>query len=62
MSTRASLGEILLAQVESHRTEVFYNLDPMRYGSNFIHNLPGCVRSKGRVACCSLSPGRFQRL
>jgi hypothetical protein len=46
MSTKASLAEILLAQVESHRTEVFYNLDPMRYGSHFIRNLPGCVRRK----------------
>ena len=46
MPTKASLAEILLAQVESHRTEVFYNLDPMRYGSHFIRNLPGCVRRK----------------
>jgi Glycosyl transferases group 1 len=46
MSTKASLAEILLAQVESHRTEVFYNLDPMRYGSNFVRYLPGCVRGK----------------
>lgn len=35
---------ILLAQIEHHRTEVFYNLDPMRYGSNFIKRLPSCVR------------------
>ncbi len=46
MSTKASLAEILLAQIESHRTEVFYNLDPMRYGGDFIRNLPGCVRTK----------------
>jgi hypothetical protein len=44
MSARASLAEILLAQIECHRTEVFYNLDPMRYGSAFVRNLPGCVR------------------
>ena len=36
--------EILLAQIEAHRTEVFYNLDPMRYGSDFVRRLPGCVR------------------
>ncbi len=35
---------ILLAQIESHRTEVFYNMDPMRYGSDFVRKLPGCVR------------------
>jgi glycosyltransferase involved in cell wall biosynthesis len=44
MSRRAALADILLAQIESHRTEVFYNLDPVRYGSDFIRKLPGCVR------------------
>lgn len=38
------LDEILLAQIEHHRAEVFYNLDPMRYGSDFVRKLPGCVR------------------
>jgi hypothetical protein len=46
MSTKASLADILLAQIESHRTEVFYNLDPLRYGSDFVRRLPGCVRRK----------------
>jgi Glycosyl transferases group 1 len=40
---RSTLQEILLAQIEDHRTEVFYNLDPMRYGSDFVRRLPGCV-------------------
>ncbi len=35
---------ILLAQIEQHRTEVFYNMDPVRYQSDFIRRLPGCVR------------------
>lgn len=39
-----SLEQILLAQIEHHRTEVFYNLDPMRYGSAFVRQLPGCVK------------------
>lgn len=39
-----ALENILLAQIEHHRTEVFYNLDPMRYGSDFVRKLPGCVR------------------
>lgn len=39
-----SLDQILLAQIEHHRTEVFYNLDPMRYDSAFVARLPGCVR------------------
>ena len=44
LSPRAQPDEILLAQIEHHRTEVFYNLDPMRYDSDFIKRLPGCVR------------------
>jgi hypothetical protein len=39
-----NLEQILLAQIEHHRTEVFYNLDPMRYDSTFVAKLPGCVR------------------
>ncbi len=38
------LDEILLAQIEHHRTEVFYNLDPLRYGSDFVRRLPSSVR------------------
>lgn len=40
-----SLEEILLAQIEDHRTEVFYNLDPMRYSSAFVRRLPSSVKS-----------------
>ena len=36
---------ILLAQIEHHRTEVFYNMDPMRYPSAFVARLPGCVKT-----------------
>jgi hypothetical protein len=38
------LENILLAQIEAHRTEVFYNLDPMRYGDAFLRRLPGSVK------------------
>jgi hypothetical protein len=44
LPVNAALETILLAQIEHHRTEVFYNLDPIRYGSNFVRKLPGCVR------------------
>jgi hypothetical protein len=44
LKTETSLVDILLSQIEEHRTEVFYNLDPMRYQSNFIRKLPGCVK------------------
>jgi hypothetical protein len=44
MPSHSSLESILLAQIEHHRTEVFYNLDPMRYASAFVRRLPGCVK------------------
>ena len=42
--TTLGMEEILRVQIEAHRTEVFYNLDPIRYGSAFVRSLPGCVR------------------
>lgn len=44
LNSGASLEDILLAQIEHHRAEVFYNLDPIRFGSALILKLPGCVR------------------
>jgi glycosyltransferase involved in cell wall biosynthesis len=44
LSQRASLEEILKAQIEHHRADVFYNLNATGFGSDFIRNLPGCVR------------------
>jgi hypothetical protein len=41
---RASLEDILLAQIEHHKTEIFYNMDPVRYPSSFIRKLPGSVK------------------
>jgi hypothetical protein len=38
------MADILLAQIEHHRTEVFYNIDPVRYASDFVKRLPGCVK------------------
>ena len=39
-------NEVLRNQIENHRTEVFYNLDPLRFGSKFLRTLPGCVKYK----------------
>ncbi|TWB02025.1 glycosyltransferase [Bradyrhizobium stylosanthis] len=36
---------ILLAQIEHHRTEVFYNMDPVRYPSAFVARLPASVKA-----------------
>jgi len=44
LKENTSLYDILLAQIEHHNTEVFYNLDPIRYGRDFLRRLPGCVR------------------
>jgi hypothetical protein len=41
---RVKLEDILLAQIEAHRTEIFYNLDPVRLSNRFVERLPGCVR------------------
>lgn len=48
LKRNVSLQDILLAQIEEHRAEVFYNLDPVRFGTSFVKRLPGCVR--GSVA------------
>jgi hypothetical protein len=53
MRHEPSLEEILLAQIEHHRTEVFYNLDPVRYPSSFVRTLPGCVR---KTVCWRVAP------
>jgi len=44
ISPKSSLEDILLCQLEDHRTEVFYNLDPIRYPSKFLKRLPGSVK------------------
>ncbi len=44
MSSRARLADILKAQIEAHRTEVFYNLDATGMEKGFITSLPGCVK------------------
>jgi len=49
----SSLVDILLAQIEHHRTEIFYNLDPVRFPSSFVRRLPGCVR---KTLCWRAAP------
>ncbi|MFL9924595.1 glycosyltransferase [Herbaspirillum lusitanum] len=45
MPVSASTEEIVLAQIEDHRTEVFYNHGPITYDSKFIRRLPGTVKA-----------------
>lgn len=44
LRSSASLETILLAQIEHHRAEFFYNSDPMRYQGPWLRRLPACVR------------------
>lgn len=43
---KLTIEDILLAQVEYHQSEVFYNLDPLTFSSSFVKRLPGCVKRK----------------
>ena len=51
----AHLLDILKAQIEEHRTDVFYNMDTTGWGSDLLRNLPGCVK---RVIAWHASPFR----
>jgi hypothetical protein len=46
MPAKATTQDILLAQIEHHRTEVFYNLDPVRFDDSVVARLPGCVKRR----------------
>ncbi|MGA7808752.1 glycosyltransferase family protein [Bradyrhizobium sp.] len=45
LPSRASADDILKAQIEAHRTEVFYNVDATGWDRDFIKSLPGCVKT-----------------
>jgi hypothetical protein len=55
LPAKAPPEDILLAQIEQHRTEVFYNSDPIRYPSSFVRRLPGSVRT---ALCWRAVPSR----
>lgn len=46
MAAGASPHAILLAQIEESRAEVFYNMDPVNFASDFVRKLPGSVKRK----------------
>lgn len=46
MPRKSTREDILLAQIEQHRTEVFYNTDPMTFPSTFVKRLPGGVKQR----------------
>jgi Glycosyl transferases group 1 len=55
LGPRASLLDILKAQIEQHRADVFYNMDTTGWGSELMRHLPGCVK---RVIGWHASPFR----
>lgn len=57
----ASLEDILLAQIENHRSEVFYNSHPMMFGNGFLAKLPGCVKLKIAWRAAPSKGGDFDR-
>lgn len=44
LNPRASLADILRAQIEEHRADVFYNVDATGWPDDFVKSLPGCVK------------------
>lgn len=44
LNSQASLADILRAQIEEHRADVFYNLDSPGWPSDFVKTMPGCVK------------------
>lgn len=59
LSATATLEDILLAQIEAHRADVFYNADPMRYGDDFLARLPGSVRRTVAWRAAPSTGGQF---
>ena len=44
LKSGASTSEILRAQIEEHRADIFYNLDATGWQGDFMKSLPGCVK------------------
>ncbi len=62
MSGEPTLEAILLAQIEHHATEVFYNLDPVRYPSAFVRQAAGLREDDGVLARGAVGKCRFHGL
>ncbi|MBV9564984.1 MAG: glycosyltransferase [Bradyrhizobium sp.] len=45
LGPRASAADILKAQIEEHRADVFYNVDATGWNREFVRSLPGCVKT-----------------
>jgi hypothetical protein len=58
MPMRSPPEDVLLAQLEEHRAEVFYNLDPTRFDDRMLARLPSCVR---KTLCWNAAPTPHRR-
>lgn len=61
LRSSASLEDILLAQIEDHSTEIFYNQHPMRFGNAFLARMPGSVRMKIAWRAAPSAKGDFDQ-
>ena len=55
LSRRASLSDILKAQIEEHRADVFYNLDATGWDARFYQESSGMRQERHRLACRAAS-------
>jgi hypothetical protein len=60
LSQSYSMQDILLAQIEAHKTEIFYNLDPMSHGNALLKRLPSCVKLNVTWRAAPSLGGEFQ--
>jgi hypothetical protein len=58
MPVRSTPEDVLLAQLEEHRAEIFYNLDPARFDDRMLARLPSCVR---KSLCWNAAPTPHRR-
>jgi len=49
-----SMDKIIYAQIEEHKSDVFYTQNPAKYSYSFLKNLPGSVKHK---VCWQSPPG-----
>jgi hypothetical protein len=59
LKSRVPLDEILKAQIEEHRADVFYNLDATGWRKEFVKTLPGCVKAVIAWHAAPLREGSF---
>lgn len=58
MTKSTKIEEIILAQIEDHKAEVFYSVNATRHAEFLLRNMPGCVKLKiGWLGSAASGPG-----